>query len=241
MGLISLPIRLYLLLRGKRMLFKRTFQHIKCFSKPGRYRACRIYSQSFRIWFLNNKNKIKHIISNKFPLFLENRKKYFSILRIPAVINAVDILAPELFKTNGKKILDMGCGYGDYVALFNGMGHSAVGTITERNADDFIFVMNELDIPHVIHDATSSPLPFPDNSFDVVWSVNVLPLKGFQGHIDFVLSEIHRVLKLGGYVAIRVIAKYLPLFGYGSPQDLMPENCQLIFESSPYVSWRKNS
>jgi len=221
------------------MIFKRSLQHLSCFSKPNRFRAFKTYNELFRTSFLNKKNEINRIISSKNTRYLRNRKKYFSVLRTPAVINAIDILAPELFESKDKKILDLGCGYGDYVALFNGMGHTSIGTITEKNADDFIFIMKELNIPHAIHDATSSPLPFPDDSFDIVWSVNVLPLKVFQGHIDYVLSEMHRVLKPGGRVAIRVITKYLPLYGYNAPRDMMPNNCQLLLESGPFVSWRK--
>ncbi|MFB2771553.1 methyltransferase domain-containing protein [Pelatocladus sp. BLCC-F211] len=52
----------------------------------------------------------------------------------------------------------------------------------------------------IVHDLTSIPLPFEDNAFDEVLCQDVLE------HIEYVpvLREIHRILKPGGKVTIRV-------------------------------------
>ena len=52
----------------------------------------------------------------------------------------------------------------------------------------------------VVHDITKLPLPFGDNEFDEVLCEDILE------HVDYipVLKDIHRILKPGGKVTIRV-------------------------------------
>lgn len=105
---------------------------------------------------------------------------------------------------SGKRILDFGCGIGGYDALLvkkhaagrvvgvdiDGAKISAAQTLAnnEKLSDQLEFVQVE-----------PGPLPFPDNSFDVVFSkdsIIELPEK------NEIFQELQRILISGGYLVI---------------------------------------
>ena len=103
---------------------------------------------------------------------------------------------------HGKKLLEIGSGYGTNLAVWTKMyGLDSYGT--ERDAEGFgdsfrgsneIFRANGLDPNRIIRVADDS-LPFPDASFDVVYAGNVLE------HTEDpyrVVEEAIRVLRPGG-------------------------------------------
>jgi SAM-dependent methyltransferase len=86
-----------------------------------------------------------------------------------------------------KKVLDVGSGEGTYQDLVS----DYTGLDISSTAARFYHK------PFVVASATE--LPFPDNSFDAVWTVNVLE------HVpqpEKALSEMRRVLRPGGYILI---------------------------------------
>jgi len=103
---------------------------------------------------------------------------------------------------DGKKLLEIGSGYGTNLATWIKRYHLD-GFGTERDAEGFgssfkasreLFAANGLDPERIVR-ATSDTLPFADGSFDIVYAGNVLehtedPIK--------VLSEGLRVLRPGG-------------------------------------------
>ena len=53
--------------------------------------------------------------------------------------------------------------------------------------------------PDVVHDLDLRPYPFPDSSFDAVYGFSVI--EHVTNPLD-VLSELHRILRPGGFVAL---------------------------------------
>lgn len=95
----------------------------------------------------------------------------------------------------GMKILEPGCGRGEFLRVFKSLGMEAVGLdrseeTKELLAEDSI----ELEMCDVESD---TGLPFPDDSFDVIYN------KSFMEHLrypDVFLNEAFRVLKPGGMI-----------------------------------------
>lgn len=87
-------------------------------------------------------------------------------------------------------VLDLGCGRGDQMAALEELGFSTIGIDHEAG-------------PNVAHvcDFGDQPLPLDDNSVDVVFSKSVIEHL-YLPQIKHYMSEIMRVLKPGGYVAI---------------------------------------
>lgn len=101
----------------------------------------------------------------------------------------------NLGNVKGKKILELGCGAGEASVYFAKQG--ALVTATDLS-QGMLEVTMRLAAIHGTQLATvktpAAPLPFPDNSFDIVYAANVLH------HVDFevTLQEIWRVLKPDG-------------------------------------------
>jgi len=81
-----------------------------------------------------------------------------------------------------KKVLDLGCG--------NNKVNGSIG-------------LNDIKLPgvDVVHNLNTFPYPFKDNEFDKIYANMVLE------HLDDLMktmNEIHRILKLGGYLHIKV-------------------------------------
>jgi len=100
------------------------------------------------------------------------------------------------FKDNYKTILDIGCGKGTHMREFQKLGFDVKGVDKLEEAKQ---LSPDLDIS--LADLECDPLPFPDDSFDVVFSKSCIE------HIhrpDYHMDEIYRVLKPGGRLIIEV-------------------------------------
>ncbi|MGB1009377.1 MAG: methyltransferase domain-containing protein [Thiolinea sp.] len=102
----------------------------------------------------------------------------------------------------GEHVLDVGCGTAflarEMAALVGGQGR-VVGI---DNSDDMLAVGRERcnDLPQIeLKQAAADQIPAADNSFDVVTCTQVLL---YVPDLDAALSELYRVLKPGGRIAI---------------------------------------
>lgn len=92
----------------------------------------------------------------------------------------------SMFK-KGSKILDVGCGNGDFSAELANMGFDVYGIDLAE--------CSILGDKHIKVDLQTEKYPFPDNHFDVVFSKSVIE------HLrepDFLVDEVYRILKPGG-------------------------------------------
>lgn len=146
---------------------------------------------------------------------------FFSHLsRLPAAKVSADVLSEEkvhdqvrLFcrttgvtenSLRGRRLLEVGSGFGIFVAVTrthygaDTVGLEPAGTGFETSFELCREVVKEYGLdPELIVDAKGENIPFPDNSFDVVFSSTVLE------HTDDpwrVLDEAIRVLRPGGYL-----------------------------------------
>ena len=95
----------------------------------------------------------------------------------------------------GMKILEPGCGRGEFLRVFKDLGMNAVGIdISEESRE----LLAEDTIQLTVRDVEAATgLPFPDDSFDVIYN------KSFMEHLnypDVFLNEAYRVLKPGGMI-----------------------------------------
>lgn len=97
-----------------------------------------------------------------------------------------------------KKLLDIGCGNGEYtIAMCYHYGASELYGIDI--GAEAIEVANRRGIKAIHHDLNNAPYPFDDDMFDLVFAGEIIE------HLmspDGLLEEIKRVLKPGGYCVI---------------------------------------
>lgn len=115
------------------------------------------------------------------------------------------------------KIIEFGAGHGQDTRFFAKRGYQVVSTDFSDTANEY----NRKKLPEKLKDRVtiknldlSNPLPFGSNSFDIVYAH--LAIHYFDDYgTNQVFSEIHRVLKPGGLVAILVNSIDDPEYGMG--------------------------
>lgn len=90
----------------------------------------------------------------------------------------------------GMRILDNGCGRGEFLYAFSSLGLEATGT-------DLSNYCAEAQVVDFNHDS----LPFPDEYFDVVFSKSVIE---HIANTEHYMKEMRRVLKPGGILILMV-------------------------------------
>lgn len=93
----------------------------------------------------------------------------------------------------GRKVLDLGCGYGFYTDYFQNIGADVIGVDGSANMID-IARKRYVNCSFTICDVTQKQ-PFDDNTFDLVFCNQVL--MDIES-VEFVFSECYRVLKSDG-------------------------------------------
>ena len=106
----------------------------------------------------------------------------------------------------GWKVLDAGCGSGSFLPLMADLvgpeGQVAAFDLDPENIDRVRTLVNEWDVPVSPRVGNIAQLPYPDASFDAVWSANVVQYLT-EIELTQVLMEFVRVVKPGGLVAIK--------------------------------------
>lgn len=108
-----------------------------------------------------------------------------------------------------QSILDIGCGVGRNIVLFNSLGFRNVSGIEIDNAvvDQAKSMMQDLNITSDIRVGTNDNIPFDSENFDIVVSWNVCYYMGENLDFNKHISEYSRVLKPGGLFIFSVPKK----------------------------------
>jgi len=119
----------------------------------------------------------------------------------------------------GKKVLDYGCGSGYGTALMSGACSQIIGVDVSPEA--IAHARDHFSAPNLsylqIKQAEVAPLPFPNSSFDVVLSFQVIE---HVKDVSAYLGEIERVLVPGGFVLIATPDRSSRLFSFQKPWNM---------------------
>jgi len=102
----------------------------------------------------------------------------------------IKLLAKKYNLEKESKILEMGCGRGEFLNEFTKLGMKGYGIDLSN------FAKNYCDNAEIkVVDVSKDPVPYPDNSFDIVFS------KSFIEHLYYpeeIFKEAYRILKPSG-------------------------------------------
>jgi ubiquinone/menaquinone biosynthesis C-methylase UbiE len=118
----------------------------------------------------------------------------------------VDVLLDQALKElpAGARVLDVGCGTGEYVRRLTDLGFEASGL---EPAEAMRQAAMEKNPGRTILDGIATQLPFPDESFDFVICIEVLRYL-HRSDVDQALREMHRVIKPGGRMFLTMVNRY---------------------------------
>jgi len=120
-----------------------------------------------------------------------------------------------LKKYSGDRVLDIGCGVGDHLAKTG----SAIKVGIELARTRLVYGKKKYPETHFLQ-ADATRLPFKDNSFDTVITVDVI--EHVPKYSVFV-REAHRVLKPGGVLLVQTpnypIKRFYDYVGYLNPRS----------------------
>lgn len=126
----------------------------------------------------------------------DNEKEHFFYV---STHRLVYLLIKKWLKTEEPKILDAGCGTGGLMDILSGFGATR-GIDFSSEAVKFAKARG-----HKVYEASVEKIPFRDNTFDLVTSIDVIYHKAVKNDVR-ALSEFARVLKPNGVLILRVPA-----------------------------------
>lgn len=106
----------------------------------------------------------------------------------------ISYLKNEFSLNKGSKLLELGCGRGDFLHEFQNLGFDCYGVDREKSKfhDDYNLNVSECDLE-------KDNLPFDDNEFDIVYHKSVIE---HVNNPSKIMMETKRVLKKDGVVII---------------------------------------
>lgn len=111
----------------------------------------------------------------------------------------VGFVAKKLDITGDDAIFEIGCGPGGFLLPFCDKGHAITGL---DYSESLIDICRQVMPSGNFHYGEANLLPFPDQSFDIIFSNSVCHYFPDHNYSERVLSEISRCLKPGGRGAI---------------------------------------
>lgn len=105
------------------------------------------------------------------------------------------------------KVLDVGCAFGSNLIPFADMGCEVYGVdVHSEIAMNAAKVMNARGYNKIeFREGSNRALPYPDDYFDLILSVNTLHYESTEKNVLDALAEFRRVLKVGGAVYISTV------------------------------------
>jgi len=103
-------------------------------------------------------------------------------------------------------VLDVGCGMGGSLRPFMARGHKCFGVeVTDKTAAALQETMNREGFDMTIVGGTNRELPFEDETFDLLVSLNAIHYEANEDNLKAALQEFRRVLKPGGGLYISTV------------------------------------
>ena len=159
-------------------------------------------SESIRNYWQNHPLGVQYVTdSTLIPgsrEYFEHIRPWMNPFKFPWIMERIEKEAALL---NGGELLEVGCGMGFDSLEFMKRGVSVSAVDLTQAAVDFArrhFEVEQVK-PAFLGVGNALDLPFPDNSFDAVWSNGVLHA---TGDTERAIAEVHRVLKPGGRAII---------------------------------------
>lgn len=147
----------------------------------------------------------------------------------------IDFLKRIIYLAKKEKVLDLGCGTGDYLKAIEGRGADLWGIDISENAT--AVAKNNLSKPEQIICGDVCPLPFSDDSFDCLTAWGVI--EHFPD-IPKIIADIARVVKEDGTVVIMVPNCYYYKFIWDVlRQGKAPAKHQEIETLYSFGEWKK--
>ena len=129
---------------------------------------------------------------------------------------------------NGAKVLDAGCGSGEFSEYIKGLGFEIVGIDISQTAIEK--AKNRLPESSFYIGSLEEPLPFKTEEFDAIWATDVLE---HLFDIHTCLCEFNRILKPQGYLILTVpyhgLVKNLAITLFGFKKHFNPELSHIRF------------
>src|SRR5258706_4442958 len=100
---------------------------------------------------------------------------------------------------HGKSVLDVGCGTGNNLVFLAQLGLSVSGTEVKKDICDVVRAkLERFGYKADLREGTNRQLPFPDNTFDFLGSLDVIHYEDNESDMRKAIREYHRVLKPSG-------------------------------------------
>lgn len=154
-----------------------------------------LYSECQKCWFVFMSNSInvplKYYNDDYYNISLSIYEKIYSLLR--------KVLKPKIFRGGkGKRILDIGCGAGNFLLECKKNGFDVFGVDTSETACN---IAKGKITAEKIKNCVLSEAHFEDNYFDVITMFHVLE---HSSDVKNLLQEIKRILKPSGVLYVEV-------------------------------------
>jgi SAM-dependent methyltransferase len=159
-----------------------------------------------------------------------DRKRYFLPCRSNFVANNIFRLILPLLNRK-KKILDIGCAFGDFMTVLNHMGHDTVGVTSPDLSEDFLLVNSLLKQNVILHNCEKT-LPFEDKSFDIIVCFSVLTFKNFRNKHPDIIKDFCRV---ADSVCIKLHDKMMDYHELESASQVLPEGVNVAMSNKTDV------
>ena len=116
------------------------------------------------------------------------------------------------------KVLDVGCGFANNLVPFLDIGCDCHGIDLHAGiAENVKDVMEERGYKLTLGVGSNRSIPYPDNHFDLLLSINTLHYEGNEDNILAALEEFKRVLKPGGGVYISTVGPKHDIYTKAAP------------------------